>query len=198
MLFNLLSFHSFYIEKDREKSVRGGGRLKPIHNGLFISSLWLLSSESEFSSISSIKLFGSHVMQRTYTKAKGFVGLAWWSSSSSSLSLLPECCYMILSRFLSVSSGSLSWLDSDPRDDAPQICISISANRCSTSHCCWVNFALSVWFSDSTVWSRSRNRFTSPSKASWEPNKGVAPDSRWVSEPTKMKMVENERRKKFL
>lgn len=95
----------------------------------------------------------------------------------------PEC-YMILSRLRSVSSCSFSWLDTDPRDDAPQICISISANRCSTSHCCCVSFVLNDIFSDSTVCRRERNRFISSSKASCEPSNGVAPDSRCVSEPT--------------
>uniref|UniRef100_A0A8W7PGD5 Uncharacterized protein n=1 Tax=Anopheles coluzzii TaxID=1518534 RepID=A0A8W7PGD5_ANOCL len=73
------------------------------------------------------------------------------------------------------SSVSFSWLTLDA-DEAPQICISISASRCSTSHCCWASFALSVKFSDSTVCSRSRNRLISPSSASCDPSSGVAPD----------------------
>uniref|UniRef100_A0A182V1J8 Uncharacterized protein n=1 Tax=Anopheles merus TaxID=30066 RepID=A0A182V1J8_ANOME len=81
------------------------------------------------------------------------------------------------------SSVSFSWLTLDA-DEAPQICISISASRCSTSHCCWASFALSVKFSDSTVCSRSRNRLISPSSASCDPSSGVAPDdSMCVSEP---------------
>lgn len=93
---------------------------------------------------------------------------------------------MMLSRFLSVSSCSFSWLDSETPDEAPQICISISAKRCSTSHCCWASLVFSEQFSDSTVWRRSLNLFISPSKASWEPSNGVAPDSRWVRDPTKI------------
>uniref|UniRef100_A0A182JKL2 Uncharacterized protein n=1 Tax=Anopheles atroparvus TaxID=41427 RepID=A0A182JKL2_ANOAO len=73
------------------------------------------------------------------------------------------------------SSVSFSWLTLDA-DDAPQICISISASRCSTSHCCWASFAFSVKFSDSTVCKRSRSRLISPSSASCEPSRGVAPD----------------------
>lgn len=59
-------------------------------------------------------------MQRTYIKllTKAFAeGLAIWSRRE---------CYMILSLLRSVSSGSFSWLDSEPPDDAPHICISIS------------------------------------------------------------------------
>lgn len=42
--------------------------------------------------------------------------------------------------------------------EAPQICISISAKRCSTSHCCWESFKLRVAFSVSNVTRRSRRR----------------------------------------
>ena len=99
---------------------------------------------------------------------------------------------MILSLFLSISSASFSWLILEPADEAPHICISISAKRCSTSHCCCANLALSEKFSVSTVWSRLRRRFISPSSASWEPKSGVASedsskcvrDSPW--QPTKI------------
>lgn len=91
-------------------------------------------------------------------------------------------CYMILSRFRSNSSTSFSWSRLDA-DEAPHICISISASRCSRSHCCCDNFVFSEIFSASTVCRRSRSRFISSSRTSCEPNKGVAPhDSRWFIE----------------
>lgn len=87
-------------------------------------------------------------------------------------SLLP--CYMILSLFRSSSSVSFSGSMLEV-EEAPQICISISASRFSRSHCCWDSLAFKAWFSDSTVCNRSLSLFTSSSKASCDPNKGVAP-----------------------
>lgn len=90
---------------------------------------------------------------------------------------------MILSRFLSNSSASFSSFRLDS-DDAPHICISISAKRCSKSHCCCDNFVFNVEFSASTVWSLSRSLRISSSSASCDPNSGVAPDdSKWFNDP---------------
>lgn len=115
------------------------------------------------------KKTSGHDMQLTYTIA------TWWGSA------LP--CYMILSRFLSNSSASFSSFRLDS-DDAPHICISISAKRCSKSHCCCDNFVFNVLFSASTVWSLSRSRRISSSSASCDPNSGVAPDdSKWFNDP---------------
>lgn len=49
---------------------------------------------------------------------------------------------------------------------APQICISISASRFSTSHCCRLSLALREAFSDSSMRSRSRSRLISATIAS--------------------------------
>ena len=48
----------------------------------------------------------------------------------------------------------------------PQKCISISANRCSTSCCCWLSFRLIAVFSVSSICRRSRSRVISASKIS--------------------------------
>ena len=49
---------------------------------------------------------------------------------------------------------------------APQICISISARRFSTSHCCRLSLALSEEFSDSSISNLSRNLLISATSAS--------------------------------
>ena len=61
-------------------------------------------------------------------------------------------CYMKDSR----SSAALL-----PAEDAPQICISISAKRCSTSSRCWCSCSLKDDFSASSATTRSRNRLIS-------------------------------------
>lgn len=73
----------------------------------------------------------------------------------------------MLSLFRSLSSRLLV-------DRLPHICISISASRCSNSHCCWLNLTLIAAFSDSTVCSLSRSLLISVSRASWEPKSGVS------------------------
>lgn len=88
---------------------------------------------------------------------------------------------MILSRFRSTSSASCSWSMLDA-DDAPQSCISISAKRFSSSHCCCDSFEFSALFSASTVCRRSRSLLISSSKASWEPSSGTPALDRWVRE----------------
>lgn len=82
----------------------------------------------------------------------------------------------MLSLFLSFSSSPIL-LD----DLEPQICISISAKRFSSSHCCWLSFTLIAAFSVSTVWRRSRSLLISDSRASCELRRGVVrPDISWV------------------